>query len=227
MLCPAHLCFRYSVLPHSLLSTNVHGRSGKDCLGQPGTLSYRSTLRDQKNRSYQSSPRCRPHCVRFESLIRLSSCRMAYVCAEMTPSGSVVTEMYKYGKFDALNSLIFPRQVLAFTLWTNSFIFMAAHNTPWGQIIQGEPQATIALVSHANARAAIGTVGPHGRGKASVVDNQTSLVVLTARARDWDSISMVARVSIIARRRRLSLMSDYVPYAASSVFTFYYPCVQI
>ncbi|KAJ3505243.1 hypothetical protein NMY22_g17653 [Coprinellus aureogranulatus] len=85
---------------------------------------------------------------------------------------------------------------------------------PWTHVLQNWPQATIALAPHSEAKAAIATVGPNGKGKSQTVDDQTSLVVLTARSADWDSISVVARVSIIAKRRRVSLISDYIPFAS-------------
>ncbi|KAJ3526505.1 hypothetical protein NMY22_g10131 [Coprinellus aureogranulatus] len=91
---------------------------------------------------------------------------------------------------------------------------MAAPNIALAQAIQGAPRATIVLVPHNQSRAVLTAVGPNGRGKASSVDEQTSLVVFTTHVQDWDSISMVARVSIVGKRRRLSLVSNYLPYAS-------------
>ncbi|KAJ3505138.1 hypothetical protein NMY22_g17689 [Coprinellus aureogranulatus] len=104
------------------------------------------------------------------------------------------------------------QRLILFSL--NHFFPMAAPNAFMAHILPTDSQAMVVLLPHGRARAVIAAIGPNGRAKASVVDEQISLVVLTPRADHWNSISTVARVSLIARRRRLSLLSDRIPYAS-------------
>ncbi|KAJ3536274.1 hypothetical protein NMY22_g6101 [Coprinellus aureogranulatus] len=92
--------------------------------------------------------------------------------------------------------------------------FMAALNAAPAQVIQNVPHAVIALVPRGSIGTVVAAAAPHGRAKAITVDSQNSLVVFTTRAGDWDAISIVARVSVIAKRRRVSLVPDYLPYAS-------------